>query len=70
MLNGLAAEGFYFPHVYQQVGPGNTSDAEFMSNTSIYPIASLAMSTGFGDRELPGLPRLCGIRGMRRTRSM
>ncbi|WP_342478880.1 LTA synthase family protein [Paenibacillus sp. FSL H7-0350] len=58
VLNGLAGEGFYFPHVYQQVGPGNTSDAEFMSNTSIYPIASLAMSTGFGDRELPGLPRL------------
>ncbi|WP_340025522.1 LTA synthase family protein [Paenibacillus sp. FSL K6-1096] len=58
VLNSLADGGFYFPHVYQQVGPGNTSDAEFMSNTSIYPIATLAMSTGFGDRELPALPRL------------
>lgn len=63
VLNGLAGEGFYFPHVFQQVGPGNTSDAEFMSNTSIYPIASLAMSTGFGDRELPGLPRLLRDKG-------
>ncbi|WP_047014153.1 LTA synthase family protein [Paenibacillus sp. IHB B 3415] len=63
VLNGLAEEGFYFPHVFQQVGPGNTSDAEFISNTSIYPIASLAMSTGFGDRELPGLPRLLRDKG-------
>ncbi|OKP83360.1 sulfatase [Paenibacillus helianthi] len=63
VLNGLAGEGFYFPHVYQQIGAGNTSDAEFMSNTSIYPIASLAMSTGFGDRVLPSLPRLLRDKG-------
>lgn len=42
---------------------GNTSDAEFMSNTSIYPIGTLAMSTGFGDRELPSLPRLLRDKG-------
>ncbi|CAH1211850.1 Lipoteichoic acid synthase 2 [Paenibacillus auburnensis] len=63
VLNSLAGEGFYFPHVYQQIGPGNTSDAEFMSNTSIYPIGTLAMSTGFGDRELPSLPRLLRDKG-------
>ncbi|GGF59907.1 hypothetical protein GCM10010912_01460 [Paenibacillus albidus] len=63
VLNGLADEGYYFPHVFQQVGPGNTSDAEFMSNTSIYPIGTLAMSTSFGDRELPSLPRLLRDKG-------
>ncbi|KWX85977.1 sulfatase [Paenibacillus riograndensis] len=63
VLNSLAGEGFYFPHVYQQIGAGNTSDAEFMSNTSIYPIATLAMSTGFGDRVLPSLPRLLRDKG-------
>ncbi|WNS43387.1 LTA synthase family protein [Paenibacillus sp. MMS20-IR301] len=63
VLNSLADEGFYFPRVYQQIGPGNTSDAEFMSNTSIYPIGTLAMSTGFGDRELPSLPRLLRDQG-------
>lgn len=52
VLNKLAKEGFYFPHVFQQIGPGNTSDAEFMSNTSIYPTAAAAMSTSFGDRQL------------------
>lgn len=63
VMNKLADEGFYFPHVYQQIGPGNTSDAEFMSNTSIYPIGTLAMSTGFGDREIPSLARLLKDKG-------
>lgn len=58
VLNSLAEEGIYFPHVFQQIGTGNTSDAEFMSNTSIYPTATEAMSKGFGSRELPSLPRL------------
>ncbi|WP_018758368.1 LTA synthase family protein [Paenibacillus terrigena] len=60
VLNQLAKDSFYFPHIYQQIGPGNTSDAEFMSNTSIYPTGAIAMSTGYGDRELPSLPRLLG----------
>lgn len=63
VLNKLAEEGMYFPHVFQQIGPGNTSDAEFMSNTSIYPIGSEAMSTAFGDRVLPSLPRLLTDKG-------
>lgn len=63
VMNKLADEGFYFPHVYQQIGPGNTSDAEFISNTSIYPIGTLAMSTGFGDREIPSLARLLKDKG-------
>ncbi|WP_217594645.1 LTA synthase family protein [Cohnella sp. GbtcB17] len=58
VLNKLADESYYFPRVYQQIGQGNTSDAEFMANTSIYPTAKIAMSTGYGDRALPSLPRL------------
>ncbi|WP_236575485.1 MULTISPECIES: LTA synthase family protein [Paenibacillus] len=58
VLNSLAKDSFYFSRVFQQIGQGNTSDAEFMSNTSIYPTATIAMSTGFGDRELPSMPRL------------
>ncbi|NMO95868.1 LTA synthase family protein [Paenibacillus lemnae] len=63
VMNKLADEGLYFPYVYQQIGQGNTSDAEFMSNTSIYPVGSLAMSTGFGDRKLPSLPKLLSGKG-------
>ncbi|OXM85320.1 LTA synthase family protein [Paenibacillus rigui] len=63
VLNKLASESFYFPHVFQQVGQGNTSDAEFMSNTSIYPTGTIPMSTGYGDRILPSMPRLLEERG-------
>lgn len=58
VLNGLIGESFYFPRFFQTIGQGNTSDAEFMSNTSIYPTAVIAMSKGYGDREIPSLPRL------------
>lgn len=57
-LNALINESFYFPHFFQTIGQGNTSDAEFMSNTSIYPTGVIAMSTGYGDREIPSMPRM------------
>ncbi|MCY9593852.1 sulfatase [Paenibacillus chitinolyticus] len=56
-MNELLKSSFYFNNFFQQVGQGNTSDAEFISNTSIYPTATVAMSSGFNNRELPGLPR-------------
>ncbi|WP_231571583.1 LTA synthase family protein [Gordoniibacillus kamchatkensis] len=62
-LNKLAKESYYFSRIFQQIGQGNTSDAEFMSNTSIYPTGTIAMSTGFGDRNLPSLPKLLQKQG-------
>jgi lipoteichoic acid synthase len=62
-LNKLAKDGYYFPNVFQQIGQGNTSDAEFMSNTSIYPTGTIPMSTGYGDRNIPSLPKLLEARG-------
>lgn len=58
VLNELVKDSLYFTNVFQQIGQGNTSDAEFISNTSIYPLGTIAMSTGYGDRVLPSLPRL------------
>ncbi|TNJ61532.1 LTA synthase family protein [Paenibacillus hemerocallicola] len=63
VLNELAGSSYYFPNVFQQIGQGNTSDAEFMFNTSIYPAGSIPMSTGFGNRELPSLPKLLKAEG-------
>ncbi|MDQ8738038.1 LTA synthase family protein [Paenibacillus sp. LHD-38] len=63
VLNDLAKKSFYFPNFFQQIGQGNTSDAEFMSNTSIYPTGVIAMSTGYSDKVLPSLPRLLGEQG-------
>ncbi|TMV44905.1 LTA synthase family protein [Paenibacillus mesophilus] len=63
VLNELAGSSYYFTNVFQQIGQGNTSDAEFMFNTSLYPAGSIPMSTGFGNRELPGLPKLLKAEG-------
>ncbi|WP_238327609.1 LTA synthase family protein [Paenibacillus gorillae] len=63
VLNKLVSGSYYFPHVFQQIGQGNTSDAEFMSNTSIYPVGNMAMSTGYGDRQLPSMPRMLQTEG-------
>ncbi|WP_084138934.1 LTA synthase family protein [Halalkalibacter okhensis] len=57
-LNQLVEEGLYFPKVYQQIGAGNTSDAEFLLNTSLYPPGSRGASEVYGDKFLPSLPRL------------
>jgi phosphoglycerol transferase MdoB-like AlkP superfamily enzyme len=37
-LNKLAKDNLYFNNFYYQVEGGNTSDAEFMVNTSLYPL--------------------------------
>nr|WP_051421838.1 LTA synthase family protein [Cohnella panacarvi] len=57
-LNALIDDSLYFPRFFQTIGQGNTSDAEFMSNASIYPTGVIAMSTGYGDREIPSMPRM------------
>ncbi len=39
-LNELIKESFYFNQIYDQTAQGKTSDAEFMIDTSLYPLAS------------------------------
>ncbi|WP_270181548.1 LTA synthase family protein [Alkalihalobacillus sp. CinArs1] len=38
-LNSLKDESFYFPNFYHQTAQGKTSDAEFMIDNSLYPLA-------------------------------
>jgi len=62
-LNRLAREHFYFPYFYQQVGQGNTSDAEFVVNTSLYVPPRGAASGEYVGKILPSLPRLLKSNG-------
>lgn len=62
-LNALARQGFYFPAFYHMVGQGNTSDAEFVVNTSYYIPLQGASTMRYVDRELPSLPRLMKAQG-------
>jgi len=62
-MNALARQNFYFPNFYQQVGQGNTSDAEFVVNTSFYIPPDGAATMRYVDKELPSLPRLAKEHG-------
>nr|WP_123043859.1 LTA synthase family protein [Cohnella candidum]AYQ75779.1 LTA synthase family protein [Cohnella candidum] len=62
-LNELLGSTVYFPHFYQMVGQGNTADAEFVVNTSLYVPKHGAASQDFGDRLLPSMPRLLASNG-------
>ncbi|WP_425430060.1 LTA synthase family protein [Cohnella massiliensis] len=62
-LNKLASESFYFPHFYQQVGQGNTSDAEFVVNTSFFIPPHGAASQVYADKELPSMPKTLAEHG-------
>ncbi|MBO9606069.1 MAG: LTA synthase family protein [Paenibacillaceae bacterium] len=64
-MNRLAAEHFYFPRFYQQVGQGNTSDAEFVVNTSLYIPPKGAATMSYVDKALPSLPKLLRAEGYR-----
>ncbi|MDN3451672.1 LTA synthase family protein [Planococcus sp. APC 3906] len=57
-LNNMLGGSFYFPDTAQQTGPGNTSDAEFIVNTSLYPLAFNPTSQTYGNKKFPSLPRL------------
>ncbi len=57
VMNKLAKENFYFSHFYQQVGQGNTSDAEFVVNTSFYIPQYGAAAQEYGSLDLPSMPK-------------
>jgi lipoteichoic acid synthase len=63
VLNQLMKESIYFPNVFQQVGQGNTADAEFVVNTSFYVPPHGAATDEYADKRLPGLPRLFKEKG-------
>lgn len=62
-LNRLSKESFYFNNIYQQIGAGNTSDAEFLINTSLYPAGNKPSSKVYENKIIPSLPRLLNREG-------
>lgn len=62
-LNRLAATSVYYPNAYTQVAFGNTADAEFAANASLYPPVNSAASVIFADKEIPSLPRMMNAAG-------
>ena len=62
-LNKLIGESWYFPNTYSETGVGNTADAEFVVNTSLYTPRIQAAPVQYATRTIPGLPRLLSAMG-------
>jgi lipoteichoic acid synthase len=62
-MNKLADSNIYFPRFFQQVGQGNTSDAEFIVNTSFYVPPNGPATDIYAPKELPSLPKLLQEQG-------
>lgn len=62
-LNRLMEDSLYFNNFYQMVGQGNTSDAEFVVNSSFYIPPQGAATMSYVDKEVPSLPRLLQASG-------
>ena len=55
-LNKLIGESWYWPNMYSETGIGNTADAEWIVNTSLYAPRGQAATVGYANRIVPGLP--------------
>ncbi|CAM2861725.1 LTA synthase family protein [Paenibacillus sediminis] len=62
-MNKLVRNALYFPHFFQQVGQGNTADAEFVVNTSLYVPPNGAASEVYADKDLPSMPKTLAANG-------
>lgn len=56
-LNRWAKKSAYFDNYFYQVASGNTSDAEFMTNNSLYPAAQGAVAYLYYANEFNSLPK-------------
>lgn len=62
-LNEILYQSIYFNNIIEQVQDGNSSDAELIFNTSIYPISSGSAFLRFGENNYNSLPKLLNQRG-------
>lgn len=57
-LNRMLESGIYFSNFYEQINEGVTSDAEFISNVSIYPLRKGVTFFSYSDNDYSSLPTL------------
>ncbi|TWT06709.1 LTA synthase family protein [Planococcus sp. CPCC 101016] len=62
-LNKLLSESAYFSNVFQQIGAGTTSDAEWMVNTGLYPQGMIPTANSLTGKEAPSLARTLKEKG-------
>ena len=69
-FNRLMKDSMYFSNFYHQTGQGRTSDADFVTHSSLLPLPTGSVFTRYADREYDTLPEILRSRVMPRTCSM
>ena len=62
-LNKLVGESIYYNHAISQISQGNTSDAEFLANTSIYPLPNASVFKTAANKDYTGMPEILNENG-------
>ena len=62
-INKLIKESMYFNNFYYQVAAGNTSDAEFLCNTSLYPTREGSVYHRYASNKYNSLPKIMNNAG-------
>lgn len=57
-LNKFIKESLYFNNIYYQVSGGNTSDAEFVTNNSLYPLSEGSVYHRYPENTYHSLPSI------------
>lgn len=62
-LNSLIKDSYYFDNFYHQTGQGKTSDAEFITENSLYPIPRGAVFFTHSQNEYNAMPEILSEKG-------
>ncbi|WP_379137219.1 LTA synthase family protein [Paenibacillus sp. sgz500958] len=62
-LNALLKDNLYFSNYYHQTSQGRTSDADFTSNGSLYPLVSGSVFVRYPDHQFNVLPAILKDKG-------
>ncbi|SHH13477.1 LTA synthase family protein [Clostridium grantii] len=62
-INKLLKESIYFNNLYYQIEDGSTSDAEFLCNTSLYPLKEGSVYYRYAENNYPSLAKLVNENG-------
>lgn len=62
-LNKLIHDSLYFDNIYYQVSGGNTSDAEFLANNSLYPLSEGSVYHRYSENTYHSMPSILKDKG-------
>ncbi len=62
-MNKLIKDSIYFSNFHYQIGSGNTSDAEFLTNNSLYPLRDSSVYYQYPSNKYESLPNILKSKG-------